>query len=467
MTSFAISGNYTDLYQLTMGEVYFLQGKKDTPVCFDYFFRKIPNKGGYVVFAGLHELLPILQNLRFTQKDLAFLQQLGFRDAYIHFLEGFQFKGSVYSVAEGEVVFPNIPVLRVEGGLLEAQLVETLLLNILNFQSLIATKASRMRYVAGDRVLSDFGLRRSQGLGGMMATRAAIIGGFESTSNVYAASLYELEAAGTMAHSFIETYPSELEAFRAYAATRPHGCIFLVDTYDTLKSGIPNAIQVAKELEQQGHKALGIRLDSGDLAWLAKQARRLLNEAGLDYVKIVASNQLDEYVIKSLLDQEAPIDIFGVGTRLVTGHPDAALDGVYKLSMAGGQPRIKLSENLQKTTLPGVKQVMRTYNEDGSLSGADAVILEGEQKPGIMYHPFETGKSLSIAHLQQQPLLQKVMEDGQPLYPAPTLAEIKDYAAKRLKLLPGEYKRFENPHMYKTGLSASLLKLRDEMRQRH
>jgi nicotinate phosphoribosyltransferase len=324
-----------------------------------------------------------------------------------------------------------------------------------------------MRYVAGDRILSDFGLRRSQGPGGILATRASIVGGFNSTSNVYGAQLYGLEASGTMAHSFIESYDSELEAFRAFARCRPDNCTFLVDTYDTLLSGVPNAITVAKEMETAGKQAAGIRLDSGDLAWLSKKTRALLDEAGLSYMKIVVSNQLDEWVIKSLLDQQAPVDVFGVGTRLVTGHPDAALDGVYKLSMIDDKPCLKLSENIEKVTLPGMKQVFRAIEPNGQFVGADAIILSEENAPGIMYHPYETGKSLAIEQYKRQPLLQKVMEHGKRTMPAPTLHDIAAYAQQRLHLLPIEYKRFDNPHIYKVGVSKKLLALRDQLRNAH
>ena len=465
MFSITITGNYTDLYQLTMGEVYFLENRHNIPVCFDYFFRKIPNRGGYVVSAGLDDLLHILETLHFTKEDIAFLQTLSFNKSYLDYLERFQFKGTLYAVTEGDLVFPNCPIIRVEGTQFEAQLIETLLLNIMNFESLIATKASRMRFVAGDKILSDFGLRRSHGPGGILATRAAIIGGFESTSNVYAAELYNLTTAGTMAHAFIESYDSELEAFRAYANARPDNCIFLVDTYDTLQSGIPNAITVAREMEKRGHRAAAIRLDSGDLAWLAKHARAMLNEAGLSYLKIVASNQLDEYVIKSLMEQGAPIDVFGIGTRLVTGQPDAALDGVYKLSMAGGRPRLKLSETLQKTSLPGIKQVLRVTNDNGLFIGADAIILNNEQQQPVIYHPVEPGQSLPVEHLQQEPLLHKVMENGKRLLPPSSLTDIAAYTLKRLALLPAEFKRFENPHTYKVGVSKKLLELRDQLRE--
>jgi nicotinate phosphoribosyltransferase len=467
MLSFSVTGNYTDLYEITMAETYFLEGKKNDTACFDYFFRKVPSKGGYVVFAGLHDLLDILKDLRFTDDDLYFLRQLKFRDSFIDYLKNFGFTCDIYSCNEGEIIFPNCPILRVEGNIIEAQLIETLLLNIVNFESLIATKASRMKYVAGNSILSDFGLRRAQGLGGMLATKASIIGGFQSTSNVYAAQLYGIASVGTMAHSFIESYDSELEAFRCFAHSRPDDCIFLVDTYDTLKSGIPNAIIVAKEMEQSGHKADGIRLDSGDLAYLSRKARKMLDDAGLNYMKIVASNQLDEYVIKSLKEQQAPIDIFGVGTRLVTGQPDAALDGVYKLCMAAGKPRLKLSESIEKITLPGIKQVVRVLDKNEMFYGADAIMLADEKQQSRMYHPFDAEKFLDLKNLKQQPLLQKVMSGGKILIQNQSLNELAGHVQKRLALLPAEYKRFENPHIYKVGISKKLMKLRDDLRHEY
>lgn len=276
--NFNITGNYTDLYEITMGEVYFREGRGDTPACFDYFYRKAPFKGGYVVLAGLSDVLDALTDLRFTAEDVDFLRGLGFDDGYLGWLSRFRFRGAIYSAPEGEVVFPGCPILRVEGTLLETQLVETLLLNILNFESLIATKASRMRYVAGKAVLSDFGLRRAHGPGGILATRAAVIGGFDNTSNVDAAQRYHIPVSGTMAHSFVESYESELAAFRAFAQAQPGNCTFLVDTYDTLHSGVPNAIAVVREMNLA---AAAIRLDSGDLAYLSREARRLLDAAGL------------------------------------------------------------------------------------------------------------------------------------------------------------------------------------------
>jgi nicotinate phosphoribosyltransferase len=310
-------------------------------------------------------------------------------------------------------------------------------------------------------------LRRAHGPGGILAARAAIIGGFDSTSDVYAARIYDIDTAGTMAHSFVESYDSELEAFRAFAESRPQNCIFLVDTYDTLQSGVPNAIIVAKEMEKTGRQALGIRLDSGDLAWLSKAARHMLDDAGLSYMKIVASNQLDELVIKSLLEQDAPVDIFGVGTKLVTGHPDASLDGVYKLSMAGGMPRLKVSDSIQKVTLPGRKQVYRLLDANGFFHGADAIALEDEQEFSIIFHPFEPEKSLEVKQFRKEALFHKVMENGRKLFPPVSLHEIASSSLKRLSLLPGEYKRFEFPHEYKAGITKRLFDLRNRLVEEH
>jgi nicotinate phosphoribosyltransferase len=461
------TATYTDQYQLTMSQVYFLKGQKNNQVVFDYFFRKLPFNSGYAIFAGLEDLLNTLEILKFDQLDLEFLKEQGFHPEFIQHLKNFRFNGTIYSSHEGDLVFPTRPVLQVEGNIIEAQIIETLLLNILNFQTLIATKASRMRQAAEDRKLIDFGLRRAQGTGGYYASRAAIIGGFEATSNVRAARDYNIPLSGTMAHSYIETYDDEFTAFSHFAEVHPSNCILLVDTYDTLKSGLPNAIRVAKEMEKKGQKMNGIRLDSGDLSYLTKISRKMLDEAGLNYVKIAVSNQLDEYIIKSLMEQEAPIDVFGVGTSLVTGQPDAALDGVYKLAFANGKPRIKLSENVAKITLPHRKQVYRLLDTDGKFNGGDAVTLASEGGIETMYHPFYSHKSLSIGTFSTEPLLQKVMEKGKRLFPQQSLSEIAQYSASRLKNLPEEYKRFDYPHIYKIGLSSSLLAERDKLIMQH
>jgi nicotinate phosphoribosyltransferase len=455
------TATYTDQYQLTMSQVYFLEGNKDTIAVFDYFFRKLPFDAGYAVFAGLEDLVNTLEILSFDKKDLEFLKEQGFNPGFINYLKNFRFTGSIYSSNEGDIIFPARPVLQLEANIIEAQIIETLLLNILNFQTLIATKASRLRQAAKDRKLIDFGLRRAQGPGGYYASRAAFIGGFDATSNVRAGRDYGIPVSGTMAHSFVECYDDELTAFIHFAEAYPYNCVLLVDTYDTLKSGLPNAIKAAKMMEVKGHRLNGIRLDSGDLAYLSKISREMLNNAGLDYVKITVSNQLDEYVIKSLLEQKAPIDVFGVGTNLVTGYPDAAFDGVYKLAYVNGKPRIKLSENLDKITLPHRKQVFRMADNDGKFIGADVITLADEQNVEIMHHPLHPLKSFSVREYNKEPLLHKVMEKGVRSTKLPFLPEIAEYSLERLSNLPEEYKRFNNPHIYKVGLSDRLKNERD------
>ncbi len=457
------TATYTDLYQLTMSQVYFLRGQKDATAVFDYFFRKLPFDSGYAIFAGLEDLLGALQNLRFDKQDLEFLRELGFNEKFIRYLEEFRFSGNIYSSDEGDIIFPVSPVLQVEANIIEAQIIETLLLNILNFQSLIATKASRLRQAAEGRKLIDFGLRRAQGPGGYYASRAAFIGGFDATSNIRAGRDYGIPVSGTMGHSYIESYGDELTAFEDFAEEHPDECVLLVDTYDTLNSGLPNAIEVARRMEKRGHRLGGIRLDSGDLAYLAKKSREMLDNAGLQYVKIAVSNQLDEFIIKSLLEQEAPIDVFGVGTSLATGHPDGALDGVYKLAFANGRPRIKLSENIAKITLPHRKQVFRILDNEGNFMGADAVTLDDETDVGIMHHPVYPLKSLSFQKNDKEPLLHKIMEKGKRLSRPLNLPEIALYSSDRLKKLPAEYKRFNYPHLYKVGLSSRLKNERDRL----
>lgn len=455
-------GLYTDHYELTMAQGYYQSGKKDISAAFDYFFRNYPYDGGYVVFSGLAELLDLLKNFRFKREDCVFLKQIGFDHEFISYLEDFRFEADIYAPEEGEVVFPYEPCVRVEGNIIETQLVETLLLNLLNFESLIATKAARIKQVAGNKLLMDFGLRRAQGFGGIQASRAAVIGGFDKTSNVYSAFHYGLESTGTMAHSWIQSFSDELTAFRIFAEKFPDSCILLVDTYDTLKSGVPNAITVGLEMQKEGKKLLGIRLDSGDLAYLSKRSRQMLDNAGLEYVQIVASNQLDEYVIKSLEDQRAPIDTFGVGTALVTGKGEGALDGVYKLSMINGKPSLKISENVTKTTLPGKKRIYRFRDEKGMFA-ADGIALEEESSLEIMYHPFETKKSIPVSTYSREEITKKVMEKGKIRVDPKSPESISVFSQSRLANLPEEHKRFMNPHIYKVGISKRLLDLREKL----
>lgn len=458
------TGLYTDHYELSMAQGYFFTGRQNVSSCFDYFSRKNPFKGGYTIFAGLNDLLKALEDFRFDEKACSYLLKIGFDEKFVKYLSNFRFKGNVYSVKEGEVVFPDEPVLRIEGNVIETQVVETMVLNILNFESLIATKASRMREVAGKKLLIDFGLRRSQGLGGIHASRAAIIGGFDKTSNLYSAKQFNLVSSGTMAHSWVQTYGDELEAFRKFAEYYPNTSILLVDTYDTLKSGVPNAIKVAKELEEKGYQLQGIRLDSGDLAYLSKQARKMLDKEGLEYVKIAASNQLDEHIIHSLLSQQkAPIDVFGVGTALVTGKDDPALDGVYKIAMFDEQPTMKVTENITKNSLPGIKNIYRYFDKQNCFY-ADAICLNNENQPQHIFHPHYPGKNTGLKEYTEENIIHPVMKEEKKVekFLSP-VEESAEYAKKRLKQLPKEHKRFVNPHIYKVGISKKLLDLRDSL----
>ncbi len=459
--------SYTDYYELTMAQGYFLEGMGAKQGTFDYFFRKIPFKGGYVIFAGLKELLEALENFSFQNSELRYLKKEGFHQDFLDFLSGFKFGGSIYSAQEGDVVFPNVPLVRVEGNLIETQLIETLLLNILNFQSLIATKAARMRTAAGEKsMLIDFGLRRSQGLGGVHASRAAFIGGFNGTSNVYSAQEFNIPVTGTMGHSWVQSFGDELASFRAYARHFPDSTVLLVDTYNTLESGIPNAITVAKELRKKGHELQGIRLDSGDLAYFSKKSRSMLDDAGFPDVKIAVSNQLDERVIASLRNQNSPIDIFGVGTRLVTGDTSPALDGVYKLSSSDKKPKLKVSENIEKITLPGIKAVRRYLNNDGSYY-ADAVGLAQDDPFEKIHHPTFPAKGTELVSRKSYSILTQVIKDGIITINPMSAAEAAANCKENLSKLPPEYKRFDNPHIYKVGITPKLLKLRDQLLDHH
>jgi nicotinate phosphoribosyltransferase len=442
-------GIYTDFYELTMAQGYFLSGRKQDTACFDYFFRKLPFKGGYAVFAGLGDLLDILKNYTFGNEEIEYLRTQGFKDEFLNYLRSFRLSCNIHSVKEGEIVFNNTPLVRVQGNIIETQIIETLLLNILNFESLIATKASRLKQVAGEKAVLDFGLRRSQGFGGIQASKASIIGGLNGSSNVYAGLEYGLDVSGTMAHSWVQSFSDELTAFQTYARHFPENTILLVDTYDTLKQGVPNAIKVAKELKEKGASLKAIRLDSGDLAYLSKKARKLLDDEGFHDVKIAVSNQLDEYLIKSLLDQKAPIDIFGVGTKLVTAYDDPALDGVYKLSSINKEPTLKISENVEKITLPDVKKVTRYYNKDGSFY-VDGISLEHEESLQTIEHPHFPIKKTKVQGFKSSALLQPVMLDGKLTSTIPNAHESAEYCREQLKKLNPEYKRFDNPHVYKS-----------------
>ncbi|MGE0492001.1 MAG: nicotinate phosphoribosyltransferase [Vulcanimicrobiota bacterium] len=462
----------TDFYQLTMLAGYHQSGKSTQRACFELYFRRNPHDGGFCIAAGLEPAVDYLTNLRFEPDQLDYLRSLGqFREEFLEWLKGFRFRGSVRAVPEGSLVFPGEPLLRVEATIPEAQLVESALLNIINFQTLIATKAARM-YVAsrGGSVL-EFGLRRAQGIdGALSASRASFLGGCTATSNTLAGKVYGIPVKGTHAHSWIMSFPTELEAFRTYAECYPDSCTLLVDTYDTLESGMPNAIIVAKELEAKGHRFDGVRLDSGDLAYLSKESRRMLDEAGLEHARIVASNDLDEYLIANLISQGAKIDIWGVGTHLVTSKGQSALGGVYKLAAAevNGvmEPRIKVSSNPEKTTVPGVKQVWRAFDEEGQVVGdmltlEDETVSDGERVK--TYHPLYANMNRKIRGARWRPLLEPVLRDGQVVYDFPALTQLRARTVESLGLLRDEYKRRVNPHIYWMGLSPKLFEMRNRM----
>ena len=462
----------TDLYELTMLAGYMREGMHEQPAAFDLFFREAPYHGGYAVFAGLQPALEYLSSLVFTDEDLQYLGSLGLFDKkFLTFLKGFRFRGRVTAPCEGEVVFPGEPLLTVEGTLAEAQFVETVLLNIINFQTLVATKAARLIIAAQGSQVIEFGLRRAQGPdGGMSVARAAAVGGVRSTSNVLAGRRFNLPLKGTHAHSWVMAFPDELTAFRAYAECFPDHCVLLVDTYDTLTSGLPNSLTVARELRSAGHELAGVRLDSGDLAYLSRKARRMFDEAGFPAVKIVASNELDENVIDSIRNEGGQIDIYGVGTRLTTcaGAGGGALGGVYKLVECAGKPRMKVTSEPAKSTLPGCKRWLRAIGVDGRFVMDVLDLKEG------LGESFVAGQ---VAYDPTNPQRQKrvptgcrlvdcrkvVMEQGEILHTTLTLDEMADYSSGQLRNLPEGSLRLINPHIYKVGVSGRLLDLRDRL----
>jgi nicotinate phosphoribosyltransferase len=456
-------GVYTDLYQLSMAQGYYFAQKHRQAAVFEYYFRKLPFDGGYAVLAGVDTLLHLITDFQFSAESLDYLAAQGFKPEFLAYLKDFRLTGTLHCVSEGSLVFPYEPIAQYVGPLLEGQLLETVLLNILNFETLIATKAQRICQVAQGRRVLEFGLRRAQGFGGLQATKAAYIGGVTATSNVLAGMAHNIPVSGTHAHAWVMAFPDELSAFRAYAAQYPDSTTLLVDTFNTLESGVPNAIQVARELEARGHRLKGIRLDSGDLAYLSQRARHMLNEAGLDYVQIVASNDLDEYIIETLQYQGAAIDAYGVGTNLVTARDCPALGGVYKLIEIEGEPRIKISENVAKITLPGRKSLYRYTDPQTGQFVIDGVSLHAEPVPGHLKHPFLPFKETAVAGLKAEPLLEPVFQGGRPLIQPADLATVREHVQHQMTHLAEEHKRLKNPHTYRVGISDGLATLRDEL----
>ncbi|MDL2234896.1 nicotinate phosphoribosyltransferase [Christensenellaceae bacterium OttesenSCG-928-L17] len=463
----------TDLYQLTMMYGYFQNGMAGDIGIFDLFFRKNRENSAYAVAAGLESAIEYINNLHFTEEDIEYLRSLHlFDEAFLGYLKSFRFTGEIYAVPEGTVVFPHEPLIRVKAPILEAQFIETALLTLVNHQTLIASKASRVVYAANGADVMEFGLRRAQGPdAGIYGARAAVIGGCTGTSNVMTGELFSIPVKGTHAHSWVMSFPDELTAFRAYARTFPDSCLLLVDTYDSLRSGVPNAIRVFDELRASGHKPLGIRLDSGDLAYLSKNARAMLDEAGHEDVQIFASSDLDEMVIRDLRAQGAKIDTWGVGTRLITSSDHPALGGVYKLAavIRNGEliHKIKRSDNLEKITNPGYKTVYRLYKKKNGKAIADLITLADEvideSKPLRIFDPNQTWKSMVLTDYTVRELLVSVFVDGKQVYHSPDVHDIQAYAKEELATMWEEYKRLLNPHVYKVDLSNRLYDLKQKL----
>lgn len=456
----------TDLYELTMLAGYLEEGMADKQAVFDLYFRANPFAGGYAVFAGLEPALACLEHLRFSADEIDYLRGLGlFKPRFLDFLRDFRFRGTVVAPPEGTVVFANDPLLTVSGPLAEVQLVETVLLNLINFQTLVATKAARICHAAGDGEVIEFGLRRAQGPdGGLSASRAACIGGATGTSNVLAGMRFDLPVRGTHAHSWVQSFADELTAFRAYAAAFPDSSVLLVDTYDTLASGVPNAITVAGELHARGHSLRGIRLDSGDLAYLSREARRMLDAAGFPEVRILASNELDELVIDSIRNEGGRIDIYGVGTKLATaaGPGGVALGGVYKLVAIDGRPKMKITSDMAKATLPGSKRLLRAVDPDGGFV-QDVICLDDDTVAAgdTVFDPVNPLQRTTLpAHVRLVDLRRPVMADGRRLLDPEPLDRMAERCRHQLTLLPQGCRRFVNPHRYKVSISARLKELR-------
>ncbi|WP_214269942.1 nicotinate phosphoribosyltransferase [Mammaliicoccus lentus] len=452
---------HTDLYQINMGETYWGDGIHERTAVFDLYFRSMPFNSGYAIFNGLERIVQFIENLKFTETDIEYLREVGYKDDYLAYLKELRFTGNIRAMREGELCFNNEPLIRVEAPLIQAQLIETALLNIVNFQTLIATKASRIKQVVHDEIVMEFGTRRAQEMdAAIWGARAAVIGGFDSTSNVRAGKLFGIPISGTHAHSMVQTYDDEYVAFKKYAQ-RHKNCVFLVDTFHTLKSGVPNAIKVAKEL---GDKInfIGIRLDSGDIAYLSKEARRMLDEAGFEDAKIFASNDLDEETITSLKAQGAKVTAWGVGTKLITAYDQPALGAVYKLVAIEDEngelsDRIKISNNAEKVTTPGKKNVYRIINTKTNKSEGDYITLEEEdpnkEQKLKMFHPVHTYKMKYIKNFKAIDLHHDIFKDGELVYKLPEIEEIKEFAFNNLEILWEENKRYLNPEEYPVDLS--------------
>ena len=458
----------TDFYELTMMNGYLQNGMADKVAVFDLFFRQ-GNESTFCIACGLEQAIDYIKNISFGKEEIEYLRSLGtFGEDFLSRLAGFKFKGDVRALPEGTVVFPNEPLMVIKGSVFEAQLLEAALLNIVNFQTLIATKAARVVRAARGRGVLEFGLRRAQAPdAAVYGARAAVIGGCVSTSNVLASMLFDTDPKGTHAHSWIMSFDDELSAFRAYAELYPTNCLLLIDTYDTLKSGLPNAITVFRELKEKGYKPVGVRLDSGDLAYLTKETRRVLDEAGFPEAKIFVSGDLDEYTIESLYIQGAKIDVYGVGTRLITSHSNPSLGGVYKIAEFDGRPKLKISDNAAKITNPGEKEIYRIYDGATKMAVADLICLKDEKidftAPLTLTHPTDRWKKLTLTDYFVRPLLVDVMKNGEDILERKSVTELRSRCNAGLNEFWSEYKRLDKPQIYKVDLSDELYNLKQEL----
>lgn len=463
----------TDFYELTMANGYFLNGKGDVITQFDMFFRTVPDKGGFAIMAGVEQLSQYLENLHFTAEDIEYLRGRGFGEDFLKYLEDFKFECDIWCVPEGTPIFPREPIVTVRGPAIQAQFIETMLLLAINHQSLIATKANRIARAAQGRAIMEFGSRRAQGFdGAVYGARASYIGGCTGTACTISDREFGVPALGTMAHSWVQLFDNELDAFCAYAKVYPDNCTLLVDTYNVLKSGIPNAIEAFKrEVLPRGFRPKGIRIDSGDITYLSRKARKMLDDAGFEDVSIVASNSLDEYIIRDMLLQGAQVDSFGVGERLITASSTPVFGGVYKLVAVENngemKPKIKLSENVSKVTTPGAKNLWRLYDNETGKALADLITLDGEEvddsQPYELFDPDVTWKRKTVENYTARPLLMPLFEKGKCVYNYPDLESVRKYCAEQVDTLWDEVKRFENPHNYYVDMSQKLWDMKNDM----
>ncbi len=462
-----------DYYELCMANGYLQNHMEEKTACFDMFFRKVPDNGGFAIMAGVEQLIEYLKELKFTDEDIEYLRGRGFAENFLDYLKNFKFTCDVWAIPEGTPIFPGEPIVTIRGPVAQAQLIETMLLLTINHQSLIATKANRIVRAAQGRAVLEFGSRRAQGsAGAIYGARAAYIAGVAGTACVISDREFGVPALGTMAHSWIQLFEKELDAFEAFAVQYPDNCTLLIDTYNALKSGVPNAIKAFDNvLKPIGKRPRGIRIDSGDITYLSKQARKMLDEAGYEDCKIVASNSLDEYLIRDMLNQGAKVDTFGVGERLITASSNPVFGGVYKLVAveSGGelQPRIKVSENVGKITNPGFKKVYRLYEKETGKAIADVITLFDETiddtQPYELFDPVHTWKRKTVTDYVARPLLEPIFVKGECVYKSPAIGEIRDYCAEQLATLWDEVKRFENPHKYYVDLSQPLWDMKDRL----